>query len=42
MPVLVTLNNSGMWEDSTVGAFLYSPTVPEFWQKESRLFSLLT
>ena len=39
MPLLVTLHNTGVWEDSTVGAFLHSPTVPKFWQKEMRLFS---
>lgn len=39
MPLLVTLNSSGVWEDSTVGASLHSPTTPNFWQKEIRLFS---
>ena len=40
MPLLVTLNDSGMWEDSPVDTFLHSPTMPKFWQKETRLFSL--
>lgn len=36
MPLLVTFNNSGVWEDSTEGTFLHRPIMPEFWQKETR------
>jgi hypothetical protein len=39
MPLLVTLNNSGMWEDSIVSALLFCPSIPKFWQKKTRLFS---